>query len=263
MKNGFEDSGNPIFVVLAFAAFFLLAGVFQGCSDEGDQGTGPELFTYEADWPAELNVVLLDTFPDGVNDQVNLPIEQDGLPYSGPVDFPSVDVTQIILGVDRGFLYMRVDYRGSIPTEPVQIIQAGEVEAQLVTDQGMNISLNTDNNLQTGSSGDGISGVDIFFAIGFTFGNDINIYANYDFPDGDIHHNQQQIDGELGFGGPGYSYAIVRYDISNLGSFFPLGETISFGSWSEAESSNPDGTIKYHHFAFDPFDAVIWTIPAN
>ena len=68
----------------------------------------------------------------------------------------------------------------------------------------------------------------------------------------------------MGEGGPGFTYAIARWDISGLGSVFPLGITADIGSWSEAESYNLDGTLKYHHFAFDrlPGDTT-WVIPAQ
>ena len=68
--------------------------------------------------------------------------------------------------------------------------------------------------------------------------------------------------GELGEGGQGFDYVLVRYKIDELGAYFPLGSTIELGSWSEGESFNSDGTLKYHHFAFDrAIDGGRWSIP--
>lgn len=241
----------------------LILLLVSSCSkDEEDQDglTNPEIIT---DWPADMAAILTAAFPDSANDLIALPVAQEGPPYSGPVSYPAVDVTNISLGIDSIYLYMRVDFTGTIPTTPVQITASGEVESQIVKKQGMNISLNTDNDIQTGSGGAGIAGVDIFFAVGFEYGLHNLVYANYDFPASDIHNNNQHLEGILGEGGPGYKFVIVRYDISGLGSFLPLGTTVQIGSWSEAESYNADGSVKYHHFAFDPFIATTWAIPAG
>jgi hypothetical protein len=69
--------------------------------------------------------------------------------------------------------------------------------------------------------------------------------------------------GELGEGGAGFDFAIARWDVSNMGSVVPLGDTVELGSWSEAESFNLDGTLKYHHFAFDRIDSSVWVLPAQ
>jgi hypothetical protein len=172
-------------------------------------------------------------------------------------------VTQIAVGVDGDYLYMQVEFAGAIPTERVQIRAAGEVEEQWVSNQGMNIALNVDGDESGGGSGEGVSGVEIFFAVGVDYGERVQVYANWDFPDGDIHNNTYHMDSELGAGGPGYDYVLVRYDISDLGEYFPLGATVDIGSWSEAESENGDGSLKYHHFAFDAvIDGGSWTIPS-
>lgn len=232
------------------------------CAGGGDS-TGPEGTTFDAPWPSNLNAVLTTTFTDPQGDQELLPPDQDGPPYSAPVAFPSVDITSIAVGVDGAFLYMRVDYAGVIPVDPAYIAPSGEIEEQWVTNQGMNIALNVDGDVGTGGGGEGVSGIDIFFAVSFDFGDRSLIYVNWDFPDGDLHHNVSQMDGELGDGGPGEDYAVVRYDISNLGAFFPRGETVDIGSWSEAESYDaPNGNLMYHHFAYDRvIDGGTWLLP--
>lgn len=117
------------------------------------------------------------------------------------------------------------------------------------------------------SGGEGVSGIDIYFAVKFDYRYGIygnNVYCNYDFPDGDLHFPEGQLIGELFEGSPGFTYALVRYDISNLGPFFVIGTTVDVGSWSEAESFNQDDTLKYHHFAYDrAIDGGSWTIPAQ
>ncbi len=223
----------------------------------------PDGTTFDAPWPADMARVLAKNFQDGGGDQEALPPAMAGPPYSGPVPFPSVDVTRVSVGVDGDFLYMRVEYAGPIPESPVHVLPDGEVEEQWANNQGMNIALNVDGDIQTGGGGEGVSGIDIFFAVSFDYGRQNNIYANWDFPDGDVHHNLHQMEGEIGEGGPGHNFALVRYDISALGVFFPLGQTVDIGSWSEAESFNADGSLKYHHFAFDRvIDGGTWTLPA-
>lgn len=146
----------------------------------------------------------------------------------------------------------------------VHVQPSGEVEEQWANNQGMNIALNVDGDIDTGGGGEGVHGIDIFFAVSFDYGRRNQVYANWDFPDGDVHHNQQHMDGELLEGGPGHSFALVRYDVSNLGSFFPRGQTVDVGSWSEAESYDAQDNLKYHHFAFDRvIDGGSWVIPAR
>ena len=203
--------------------------------------------------------MLTSTFTDAVGDLVPLGAAHEGPGYA--VDFPPVDVDRIRLGIDEDYLYMRVEFLGAIPQSLYPVAAAGVVEEQWVKGPGMNISLDVDNNNATGASGDGISGVDLFFAVGFDYGSEVRIYANYGFPDGDIHNATGQLFGELIDGGPGSSFVVVRFNVSGLGSFFPRGTTVELGSWSEAESVNADGSEKYHHFAFDPFTATNWSIP--
>lgn len=260
----YTGNSSPRILLTAILIAAIVISLVSGCSkdeeEEQDSITNPGGIT---GWPTDMTSILTTAFPDSVNDLVAMPVEQEGPPYSGPVSYPQVDVTSISLGIDSIYLYMRVNFAGTIPTAPVQITASGEVESQIVKNQGMNISLNTDNDIQTGSGGAGIAGVDIFFAVGFEYGVRNLVYANYDFPESDIHNNNQHLEGVVGEGGPGHKYAIVRYDISGLGSFLPLGTTVQIGSWSEAESYNADGSLKYHHFAFDAFVATTWTIPAG
>ena len=225
-------------------------------------GPGDDTVTFEAPWPEDLAATLTTVFTDGAGDQEALPPEMAGPPYSGPVPYPAVDVTEILLGADAEFMYMRVQFASTIPSAAVHVSEAGEIEEQWVRNQGMNVALNSDGDIDTGGGGEGVSGIDIFFAVGFEYGQKTSVYANWDFPDGDLHNQMNHMLGEVGEGGVGHDFVLVRYDISQLGAFFPRGATVDVGSWSEAESFNQDGSLKYHHFAFDRvIDGGQWGIP--
>ncbi len=231
-------------------------------------GTGPvnpgppPPTTFEEPWPEDMSTVWTESFSDGLGDQEALPPEMAGPPYADPVAFPAIDVTEIQLGVRGDFLYMEVRYAGPVPNDIVHVQPDGEIEEQWVTNQGMNIALNTDDDQATGGGGEGVQGIDIFFAVGFDYGVRHNVYANWSFPDSDLHHPEFHMDGELGQGGPGYDFALVRYEISQLPEvFFPIGLEVEIGSWSEAESFDAAGELLYHHFAFDRvIDEGLWFI---
>lgn len=257
---------NAIFVVAA--PFLLLVG----CpGDDDNTGLGPGAFQYNEPWPADTDALMSFFLEDDAYDQI---AKQAGPAY-GPVEFLSIDLTEVSLGIDQlinsdgdtvTFLYMRVEFVGAIPDQPVHILPdtSGTIEDQFVKNQGMNIALNTDDNMGTGGGGEGVSGIDIFFAVNFEYGVRAQIYANFGFAEGDLHIASGQIEGELGEGGSGYDYAVVRYKVSEVADYFPLGVTVDIGSWSEAESFNADGTLKYHHFAFDrlPGDTT-WFVPTQ
>jgi len=200
-------------------------------------------------WPEDYTSIFSYTIDDAGSDSGQ---DISGAPsYIDEIDYPAINVTKVSLGVEGKYLYMRLDYAGDVPSLPYQIAASGNIEAQTVEAQGTNIALEVDNNPDIGAIG-----VDIFFAVNFDYGERTQVYANYDFSGtDDIHENNQHLEGELGEGGMGYDYVIVRYDTSGLGRFFPRGDTVMVRFWSEAESS------LYHHFAFEEIDAVEWTIP--
>jgi hypothetical protein len=171
--------------------------------------------------------------------------------YIDEIDYLPINVIKVSLGVEGKYLYMRLDYAGDIPPIPVGVTPSGNVEAQTIEAQGTNIALEVDNNPNTGAIG-----TDIFFAINFDYGQRTQVYANYDFSGtDDIHENNQHLDGELGDGGMGYDYVLVRYDTSGLGEYFPRGDTVTIKFWSEAQSD------LYHHYDFEEINRVEWTIP--
>lgn len=240
---------RALWILTALAA--LLVG---GCESDGDGGQpgGPEDDTtsFPEPWPSDLESVLSQSYVDGAGDQEQMPPEQAGPPYSTIMVHPPIDVTQIRLGVDAGFLYMRVEFAGVIPTRRLHVLAEGEVEEQWVANQGMNVAVNSDG-LPTGGGGEGVDGIDVFFAIGFAYGEFDQVYCNYGFPTGDLHEALGQRLGELGDGGPGHDFVLARYDVREFDEYLPPGETLWIGSWSEAESYEADGTLKYHHYAYD------------
>jgi len=200
-------------------------------------------------WPEDYTSILMYTIDDAGSafDEDIF----DAPSYLNEIDYPPINVTKVLLGTEGKYLYMRLDYAGEVPSLPFQIMANGNIEAQTVEAQGTNIALEVDNNPDTGAVG-----VDIFFAVNFDYGERTQVYANYDFSStDDIHENNQHLEGEVGDGGMGYDYVIVRYDTSGLGEYFPRGDTVIVEFWSEAESS------LYHHFAFEETDQFEWTIP--
>jgi hypothetical protein len=62
----------------------------------------------------------------------------------------------------------------------------------------------------------GVHGIEVFYAIDVDYGSRVQVYANYGFPSGDFHYADGQVEGELGEGGRGSDYALVRYKISDI-----------------------------------------------
>lgn len=243
----------PSVPALAIAAAILS---WTGC---GSSSSGP---SPSADpWPTSYGEILTASVTDPPNDLVKAP--QDAPPYSTPVSYPAIDVTRVSFGFRGKYLYLRVDFAGVLPKTVVSIPRTGDIEPQTVARQGFNLSVDADNSDATGTFGEGIAGIDIFYALGLYYGDRTIAYANYDFPPpgdphyGDVHYNRGHLEGEVGEGGPGSSYLIVRFDTSSLGAYVPRGTTVEVGGWSEAESS------LYHHFAFDPLVHGTWFIPPN
>lgn len=163
--------------------------------------------------------------------------------------FPAVDVREVALGLTNGWFYLRFGFSGIIPTEkPV-------IDGEDVQRQGFNLSMNTDGDTGTGGSGEGISGIDVYYAVAFDYGKRPGApYANYGVSS-DVHVYAGQATGEFRSGGPGYDYVAFRFAAASLGAYLPRGTAVDVGGWSEAASAN------WHHFAFDSFAASVWNIP--
>ncbi|MEW8370219.1 MAG: hypothetical protein AB2602_10745 [Candidatus Thiodiazotropha sp.] len=234
-------------------AIILSTSLLFGCGGGGGSGGGTDSGSY-------LNsVVFSDPWPDDINAVYSLTnVESSGdseiapggaPPYTDPIDYPPADLVALSMGIEGDYLYIRFDFAGTIPASENPVVASGEVEAQTVTGQGISVNFNSDNDLSTGAGGEGIDGIDIFFAFSLEYGIPPFVYTNYGFPDGDIHHHLGHADGELGEGGPGYDYVVLRFLIPEFADYLPRGETLDFGGWSEAESD------LYHHYAFDPMQA--------
>ena len=157
---------------------------------------------------------------------------------------------------------VRVDLADVIPVDDVLVAAAGEVEAQTITGQSFSIAMDTDNSDLTGAGaatrglGSSIAGVDILFQIVMGYGGLTEVFANWDFAGGDFGLPGDQLAGELGEGGPGYDYFVLRYPIDSIPAFFfPAGSLIEIGGWSDAESD------LYEQFVSDLLSTTSWSIP--
>ncbi len=239
-------------IVVVGLVIALAAGA--GCKKKGPAApTAPKLTL-----PPNIDAILTTTHSDPPGDQVLAPF--DGPPAL--VHYPPADLVSIRLGVSGSVLYMRVTFAGVIPGAPVPVPAQGANPAQTVKDQGMSLNMDIDNDDRTGAGGwPVIGGIDIFFGVKFVYGDYATAYANYDFASGDVHLNRGHLDGDIVEGGPGFDHVTVAFDVSGLGAFFPRGRSVEIGAWSEAQSFNEDGSLLYHHFAYDPTVAESWTIP--
>ena len=183
--------------------------------------------------------------------------------YGGPSDIiphPPIDVTQVSVGVWEGYVYVRLDFDGVIPTSPVYIAQSLPVEEQTVVDQQTNVATDCDGNPATGFSMEGITGADIMFGVRFVYGRDRIVFALMGFTGGSDAASTE-INGDIGPGGPGHNNVTVRYNISKLAGYWTSGANGDLGGWSEASSKDPGGNELYHHFAFDQITPTTWTVP--
>ncbi|MCG8015270.1 MAG: hypothetical protein JAY97_03555 [Candidatus Thiodiazotropha sp. 'RUGA'] len=231
----------------------LLSILLYGCgggdgssNDDSNNGSSINSVVFSEPWPENISSVYSVNYTEEAHDHQVAP---GGAPdYENPVDYPPVDLIALSMGTDELFFYIRFDFASDIPTEKDPIPSDGAIEAQQVLSQSISINFNSDGDLSTGAGGEGIDGIDIFFAFSYKYGTPPYVYANYGFPDGDIHNHLGQADGEMGEGGPGYSFVILRFLLSDVADYLPQDQTLDYGGWSEAESD------LYHHFSFDPFE---------
>lgn len=166
------------------------------------------------------------------------------------IPFSPVDIRTVRLWKADGYLYIRADFEGEIPGEKPNVM------GETVNQQGLNVSIDTDNNRNTGAGIGSIGGVDIFFALLIRYSQPPTApYANFNFQTTDVHSSTGHIEGEFRGGGPGNKFAVYRFSLSTIGSLFPSTGSATLGGWCEAESGS------YHHFAFDEFNTVTWILP--
>lgn len=209
-----------------------------------------------APWPEEYESIFSYTITDSEGDLILANSEAPNHLYQ----FAPMDVKSIQIGLNGEYLYIRADYADTIPFEQVTVEESDTTELQHVRNQSISVVIDADNSDATGAAGDSVKGVDLFFAINFIYGSYSMQYANFDFPDGNIHNNTGTTKGELGAGGPGTTFAIVRYKLSDISTYISAGKSVEIGGWAESESYKPDGSKSYHHFAFDAFSPGTWTI---
>ncbi len=191
-------------------------------------------------WPVDYIPILTDQFPDPAGDEI--------VPAGS---YPSVDVTNLALGVFEDYLYIRVDYSAPIPTTAQDVAGIWPAPADSVMDHSFVLNLDVD-------AGPGFD-IDVAFHCKLRYGEGYTIYilntvipASLDLLEGI---------GELGEGGSGFDFLLVRYDVSRLGSLFPRGATVSANFWSRAEDIDAEGGQPGDHEAIDPVGVGFWTIP--
>lgn len=250
IRSSLRKSNLIRILILDLLALLVL---FSGCKPEKDEEVKPGLTL-----PSDIETILAKNHLDPANDQVIAP--QEGPPVV--FQYPPSDLVSVKLGVSGSVLYMRVTFAGVIPSGPFAIPAQGIFPMQVVKDQGMSLNMNIDNDLKTGAAGSPVmNGIDVFYGVKFVYGDYSTAYVNYDFPGNDVHLNRGHLEGSFLEGGPGFDHVTVGFDISGLSSFFPRGRSVVIGAWSEAQSFRTDGSLLYHHFAFDPTTAENWTIP--
>jgi len=238
-----KDMKRIYFINIITIYFIILALIIVGCKDNINI----------ISWPNNYTEIFKKEIVDEANDCIKAPDEAP--PYNVTINYSSIDVTKVYLGVTGNYLYMRLDFNGNIPVSNVSITANGEVENQIVMSQGTNVAFDVDNNDNTGLFGEELNGMDIFFAYTVIYDSIDMAYAKYDFPTANTtDESRGHLDGEVGPGGPGYNYVIIRYNISNLGNYFPIGNNAEIGAWSEAQSN------LYHHYAFDRVSTSNWII---
>lgn len=183
------------------------------------------------------NIILKNltvTFSDPEGDFV---LEDPAPPKIYP--FPPVDIKQISLGTDSGYLYICIKYYATTPTT------TQNVEGHLVNQMNPTIALDTDNNLDTG--GEGGSEAIASFLIEFSDSVKPKSYMAYNYTGNGNYANQVEFNYTAG--GPGKDYVIMQIPMNILG--VTSNQTINIKCWSESMSVDKNGKEEYHHFAFD------------
>ena len=214
--------------ILPLIGCVILVIAFSGCP----QFTAPS-------WPTNYAPILTDQYVDAVGDEVS-PI--------GVGTYPSVDVTDVALGMSGDYLYIRVDFSTNIPTAAQDVSGVWPSPSAYVMDHGFYFDLFVD----------AVPGPDISFRCKLRYGEGYVLYVL----SGEIPPNLDPLVGvgEFGEGGSGYDYLIVRFDTSEFGSLFPRGTAVgtSFGSSANAYDSNKDGPVDS---AGDMVTVGVWNIP--
>lgn len=229
----------------------------EGCGGSGSGGSGgsggpaagsagaPSIVVEKpSDWPADTAPLLSEVWADASGDFL---ATHPGEAPPMVIPHPPGDATRIAYGIEGNFLYLRLDFAAPIPSAPVAVAATGGVGPQTVDSQSMSLVINADGDTTTGGGASPwLEGVDLFVAISLRYGVDNLAYINFDFINGDLHLNRQQVKGVVGEGGPGTTFVVARYDVSSIpAAFLPRGSVVRVGSWIESESD------LFHEMAVD------------
>ena len=157
-----------------------------------------------------------------------------------------MDIKSLGFGADEQYLYIKVEFYGSIPKKKQTI------SGNTVDDMGAALGIDTDKNASTGWA-QANGGYEALIGFNEVFSENRSqryMFYNYLGPEhwtdetegfGDL------VDLDLNHGGEGESYMITRLSLEMLG--ISKGDSINVFMWAEAESN------QFHHFAFDEFSS--------
>lgn len=152
-----------------------------------------------------------------------------------PINYPPVNITKVSFGTDQGYLYIKIEVLGELPTE----------KDDPVTKITICVLMDTDGNDSSGWHG--YNALVGFYITWDPLGKyNIEVYITYNIattPDEEeAFENADHISGEYK-GGPGKNYVVLRVSMELLG--LESGQEVVMDIHAEAESE------EYHHYAFD------------
>jgi hypothetical protein len=201
-----------------------------GC--RGSAGASPELVSRAGRMLSEHGVTIADAKGDWI---------WTGHPEDNPAPYPVpfADLRAATFAVDADYLYVRLDVNGVYPAVESELPWYGQDQIRKLN---INIALDTDNNPNTGSPGDG--GSEVLLGAGMTISPGCGWTDGYNFwygPTGvEQPESQRWTHGDnrslvvAAWGGAGFDYRVVVYPVGLLG--LHPGQTIAVNSWNECAS---------------------------
>jgi hypothetical protein len=202
-------------------------------------------FDQELDeWPEDYDAILTKVITDPAGD-----ISPDMI---------SADLTEVAMGVDGGYLYVRTRWAATTPTSAIDIPPTYPGEQRAVTGHSLYIQMTWGR-----PDGRGLKlGVELEYDDYPFFDEDcVNAIAETgNDPFGDSREAYEF--GEYGEGGPGADCTIVRYALADLGAWFPRGQTvqIDFTCYARAEDLSDDYAV-FDKYAPDGIESTTWLLP--
>ena len=167
-----------------------------------------------------------------------------------PYPVPFADLTGLTLAVDADYLYVLLNVNGAYPSTEGELPWYGQDQVRKL---GVNIALDTDNNRNTGSPGDG--GAEVLLGAGLMTTPTCGWMDVYNFWYGPTgveqpedqrwkHGNNRELV-VAAWGGAGFDYRVSVFPVQYLG--LHPGQTIAVNAWNECNS------LKYpqQHATFD------------